>query len=937
VFGVRGVNGGRRLLARCGAGVVSILVAATLVSGGGAASADVMSTAPASPADAERAANPATAISIAAEYGHPVAIDSETTQTSQVSALPDGSMQLMATSVPVRVEATSGWVPVDVTLQAGSDGLLAPRQPAAPVEFSGGGTDLMARVQTTGGLWVSETWPGGALPVPQVSGATATYPGVYPGVDLQLTATAAGMSEVLVVKTAAAAANPNLKTVELGIAGASVTANATKTVTATASDGSVVTSASPTWWDSSGAGSDSQGPAGGSEVRPLPFSTSPDSVTLNVAAAVATADVAYPIFVDPEWTPGANAYWFTDRGYPDQSYLNGNQAGGIQSVGNGGGYLSRAFWQFPTSTLSNKFIISSRFNVTELWSNTCTAKPIQAWRYGVATPGFTWNTDPNQWAHLDDTLSLADGSTCAPAKLVGFNTGPSAIWAASTGSSVVQIGLRAQDENDTLTRRHFSQAATFWVNYDTTPGTPVASGFQTPLRGCGSATAPAWVNDQTQALVPVASTSDADTGDNLTTHFHTLYGSPLVAYSNRDSKSKAPGLAITPDAVGWKPLDFHENVPYAYNVDATDAWVTSPLSKTCYFRVDNTPPDAPTVTAPGTGAVGSALNVTATATSSDTVAFEYWWFGGSIPPVPPAGDPKVAALPCSSPSNKVVDTGTAVFSCDLTAGVASLTVAPPDRNATLYVAALDAAGNVSASFPLSVNASESPTVNYQNGHAWLTDQAGLQVPAGQPVADSGASALPLTIGTGRSTAQVLQSVPSSLTDPKGSPLDFTAPPGAADSTTASATGSGSFSIGAWLYPATTTGIQTALSQSGPAGSVVTLSQNNGSWEFCVTSGAPPICAKKVGVSAQQWVLVTGIWDVVAHQLRLVVGNTATDATIIRNSSVPPLSGAFVVGAARQTATTEYQAWTGQIIDPFDFPGVIDSDQLNEFALHSPLT
>ncbi|WP_345764779.1 LamG-like jellyroll fold domain-containing protein [Diaminobutyricibacter sp. McL0608] len=879
--------------------------------------------------DANRATDEATATMIAQQFGHPVAIDATTTPLSQVSAQPDGSMQLVASSVPVRVKQGTTWVPVNLSLQAATDGLFVPAASVAPVEFSAGGSNLMAKVQTAAGKWVSETWPGGSLPAPQVAGATATYPEVYPGVDLQLTATAAGMSEVLVVKTATAAANPNLKTVQLGISGASVTTNATKSVTATASDGSVVTSASPTWWDSSGAGSDGHGPAGGSEVRPLPFSTGTNSVSLSVASAAATSGVIFPIFVDPEWQPGANAYWFTDRAFPDQSYLNGNQAGGIQSVGNGGGYMSRAFWQFPTSTLSNKFIISARFDVTELWSNTCTVKPIQAWRYGVATPGFTWNTDPNQWVHLEDTLSLADGSTCAAAKSEGFNTGQAAIWAANSGSSVVQIGLRAQDETDTLTRRHFSQAATFDVLYDTKPGTPVAKGFQTPQRGCSTnASAPAWVNDKTVALVPYASTTDADSGDLLTTHFHTLYGSPLVPYSNRDSKLVAPGPAITPDAVGWQPLDFRENVPYGYNVDATDKYATSLVSNTCYFRVDNTPPDDPTATA-GTGTVGSPLTVTATS-SSDTVAFEYWWNGGATPPVPTVAATSLTGVPCNT-ATPLVDTGVAVFSCAVTAGVASLTVAPPDKNATLNVAAWDAAGNVSlTTFPLTTTALESTAVNYAHGYAWLTDQPGVQLSAGQTVVPSGPSSLPLTIGTGRSTAPALH---TSFPYPSGSPLDFTAPSGNADTTTASATGSGSFSMGAWLYPTTTTGIQTALSQSGPAGSVVTLSQDGGNWKFCVTNGGTPNCATFLGVTPNQWVLVTGIWDSVSQQLRLVKDNTVAPIGVKSNSSMPSLAGPFVVGAARQTATTEYQAWTGQIIDPFVFPGVIDSDQQNEFYGH----
>ncbi|MFD0479756.1 hypothetical protein ACFQ0B_75140 [Nonomuraea thailandensis] len=46
----------------------------------------------------------------------------------------------------------------------------------------------------------------GALPKPTLSGDTATYPEVMPGVDLQVTADVDGFSHLLVVKSRAAAA-----------------------------------------------------------------------------------------------------------------------------------------------------------------------------------------------------------------------------------------------------------------------------------------------------------------------------------------------------------------------------------------------------------------------------------------------------------------------------------------------------------------------------------------------------------------------------------------------------------------------------------------------------------------------------------------------------------------------------------------------------------
>jgi hypothetical protein len=80
--------------------------------------------------------------------------------------------------------------------------------------LSGGGTGPLVRIGSGGrSLALSMRMP---LPAPVLSGATATYRGVLPGVDLRVTADVqGGFSEVLVVHDAVAAANPALKTLTL--------------------------------------------------------------------------------------------------------------------------------------------------------------------------------------------------------------------------------------------------------------------------------------------------------------------------------------------------------------------------------------------------------------------------------------------------------------------------------------------------------------------------------------------------------------------------------------------------------------------------------------------------------------------------------------------------------------------------------------------------
>ncbi|WP_308466740.1 hypothetical protein [Rathayibacter soli] len=135
------------------------------------------------PADAKAADSESDARVIAQLYGHPVGVDSETSPTLLVSALPDGSMQAESDVVPARALQNGTWVAEDTSLAPVSAGWVAPRVAAAPVQFSTGGSAVMAQVQAPGGAWLTQSWPYGNLPTPSVSGSSVVYADVFPGVD----------------------------------------------------------------------------------------------------------------------------------------------------------------------------------------------------------------------------------------------------------------------------------------------------------------------------------------------------------------------------------------------------------------------------------------------------------------------------------------------------------------------------------------------------------------------------------------------------------------------------------------------------------------------------------------------------------------------------------------------------------------------------------
>jgi len=152
----------------------------------------------------------AAAMARARATGHPVVVAPDTTATSVTVAEPDGTFQNTVSALPVRVRRDGTWVPASARLVRGR-GVLAPVAAAEPVTLSAGGGGPVAVLRGLDGQNLALWFPG-RLPVPVISGASATYRSVRPGVDLRVTvATTGGITQTLVVHTAAAAGSSWLR------------------------------------------------------------------------------------------------------------------------------------------------------------------------------------------------------------------------------------------------------------------------------------------------------------------------------------------------------------------------------------------------------------------------------------------------------------------------------------------------------------------------------------------------------------------------------------------------------------------------------------------------------------------------------------------------------------------------------------------------------
>ncbi|MFJ9776077.1 ricin-type beta-trefoil lectin domain protein [Kitasatospora sp. NPDC101157] len=176
-----------------------------------------------------------------------------TTEASRTVANPNGTLTTTDNSQPVRTKRPDGWSDLDATLRANSDGTVTPTVASTAVTFSGGGSGPMATVVTQDGKKLSVEAPF-LLPRPTLSGATATYSDVLPGVDIQLTAlTVGGWRDVIVVRSADAATNPALKTLRFPLKGEGLITSATDAGVVEVKDdrgGVRFRSPAPLQWDS---------------------------------------------------------------------------------------------------------------------------------------------------------------------------------------------------------------------------------------------------------------------------------------------------------------------------------------------------------------------------------------------------------------------------------------------------------------------------------------------------------------------------------------------------------------------------------------------------------------------------------------------------------------------------------------------------------------
>ncbi|WP_279582268.1 DNRLRE domain-containing protein [Fodinicola feengrottensis] len=336
---------------------------------------------------------------------------------------------------------------MDLTLVRAGDGSVSAAAAPTSVVFSGGGSGPLVRIGT-GTANVALSWPGGSLPAPSLSGDMATYPNVLPDVDLRLTADVDGYTEVLVVKTLTAASNPALKALRFGLAatGVSTVKDRAGDIDFRDGNGNVVFHApTPTMWDSPSA------PSKQSPTATDPPATEPDRVAMGVDVSASALTITpnqamltgtgtqFPVYLDPSVSAGRRAWTSVWAKFPTTSYWNSSE--NVARVGHvseqGDVETNRSFFWLATDPVNGKHILSATLRVTNAYSYSCTARPVDLWLTGAITSSTTWNSQPS-WMRKLGSVNAAKGydSSC-PAGELEYNALSAIQQQAAAGGGLV--------------------------------------------------------------------------------------------------------------------------------------------------------------------------------------------------------------------------------------------------------------------------------------------------------------------------------------------------------------------------------------------------------------------------------------------------------------------------------------------------------------------
>jgi hypothetical protein len=543
-----------------------------------------------------------------------VAVSDLTSATTEVVALPDGQFAATVHAGIVRVKRGEDWVPVDLTLRAGADGIISTVADPFDVRLSGargaGGAGEVASL-ASGGDRIRLGWAG-ALPVPMLAGSRATYADALPGVDLVVDVRRTGLETLFVLKNRAALGH--VRRLSLPVTGAGIAGHRTDAAGGTtfvdSAGRTVATSPALEMWDAATVPTERAGTAPSlTKAVTSVVERTATGVALTLTPDekwLAAPERVFPITIDPELNPVQDTLdtWVRDGLTADQSTQTDLRIGREGSAGP----VTRSFVRWNTTAFANTQVTSATANFWNWYSGApnCTSAAWEIWNTTAFTSATRWTSQPplldndpntagNQPAGSSNSTS-GGGAACDDA-WVAMNAVNFFRRAASEGQTTAYMGIKAADETVVAGYKQFRSdgAAAAEVPYARVVFNrlPAVSALATaPVTSCDGSSAP--LTTMTPTLK--ATVSDAD-GGNLTVKFEWWKVSGTAPLGTTSPVTVATGgTAQAAIPAGGIPLAGS----YQWRALVSDATYTT-VSQFCRFTLSEFAP-------PAAGCAGTAEN-----------------------------------------------------------------------------------------------------------------------------------------------------------------------------------------------------------------------------------------------------------------------------------------------------------------------------------------
>ncbi|MFC8583893.1 hypothetical protein ACFUGD_04930 [Streptomyces sp. NPDC057217] len=553
----------------------------------------------------------------AARTGKQVEILDRRQEKTEFFANPDGSTTRRSYGIPKWTRYDGMWRQADPSLTRQPDGSVGPTAPTFPITFSGGGTQPLATMVKKGKK-LALTWPA-ALPEPVLDGDSATYPSVLPGVDLKLIAEVDGFAQHLIIHTPEAAANPALRSIELGLEtdGITLSESSDNRLLAKDENGETVFSApSPKMWEQPALPAEEQQTVVASKAAArsaVAESAQPDSAPVAVditessltlvpdSDLLASAD-QFPLVIDPVFEDGSREKWAVvysatpNATYPNGSGWNSSNPADEPRVGYNGTGDTASFFAMNTNGLENATINDAKFAVVQTHSYVCDSSvgPTELWSADSIATTPTWNAQP--WGSKLASGSFFGGNDqyCPGDKGHDFVSAALTAYvqqAAKSQLGTLVFGMKAPSSyaGNTKAYKRFRNNPVLEVDYNYKPVVTSKSAYEGYYVESGDGNVPVACGGRigNSGITLNAKVKDQD-GGKVTAHF-TVKNSSGTAVSFSPNSESVIGSGEASVLVPYGSLG---NGTYTWSVYAKDNEnTTSATTAACSFSVDRVGPN----------------------------------------------------------------------------------------------------------------------------------------------------------------------------------------------------------------------------------------------------------------------------------------------------------------------------------------------------------